>query len=419
MSSWAEEAAKGIESLRKELGSRELPRGGAKPALRAYEALLTIRPRLDRLPPEIAQAVASAWMGDAYTYFLDDDEFVYANFRPTPAGLVQAVGFIERTCQGGAINPAVASALVHAASSPHVDEQEMLDVLAQLQAPDALRQDAQKAIAFGMTNYGSALALEFLTSSIHRSSAAILLDALRRAGVHRYSIHDDRRAYEKRVHQLATLFEVARENYSEQDVEAMFSEEGIMRFPADGRPFNSNLEGLLLQLMKQRIQPLDRLESQFARLSRVRPHNLALEMAASVRSYDVFISHSSADKELARRLGSALKSRDMAVWFDEWIMKPGDVLSRQIADGIDRCTYFVLLMSPSSLSRDWVRYELDLAVTKQVSANGRFLIPVVIDEAQPPPAIRHLLYRRVPSSIAGANLADALQLDNRYPGPSI
>jgi hypothetical protein len=42
--------------------------------------------------------------------------------------------------------------------------------------------------------------------------------------------------------------------------------------------------------------------------------------------YDVFISHSSKDKAAARDLAERLKSDSLHVWFDEWEIRPGDMI---------------------------------------------------------------------------------------------
>jgi hypothetical protein len=48
-------------------------------------------------------------------------------------------------------------------------------------------------------------------------------------------------------------------------------------------------------------------------------------MAGSTRyRYDVFLSHSSADKPVVRELAERLCPAGLRVWFDEWIIRPGD-----------------------------------------------------------------------------------------------
>lgn len=50
--------------------------------------------------------------------------------------------------------------------------------------------------------------------------------------------------------------------------------------------------------------------------------------------YDVFISHVSEDKDkIVRPLATALKERNISVWYDEFEMKIGDSLRRKIDKG--------------------------------------------------------------------------------------
>jgi len=40
--------------------------------------------------------------------------------------------------------------------------------------------------------------------------------------------------------------------------------------------------------------------------------------------YDVFLSHNAKDKPRVRRLAERLRSAGLRVWFDEWVIQPGD-----------------------------------------------------------------------------------------------
>jgi hypothetical protein len=47
-------------------------------------------------------------------------------------------------------------------------------------------------------------------------------------------------------------------------------------------------------------------------------------------SYDVFLSHNAKDKPRVRRLAERLQQVGLRVWFDEWIIKPGDITLESI-----------------------------------------------------------------------------------------
>jgi hypothetical protein len=46
--------------------------------------------------------------------------------------------------------------------------------------------------------------------------------------------------------------------------------------------------------------------------------------------YDVFLSHSAKDKEVVRALGERLRQDRLRVWFDEWVLKPGDSIPASV-----------------------------------------------------------------------------------------
>ena len=41
-------------------------------------------------------------------------------------------------------------------------------------------------------------------------------------------------------------------------------------------------------------------------------------------SFDLFLSHSSRDNAVVRPLAERLRADGLKVWFDEWVLKPGD-----------------------------------------------------------------------------------------------
>ena len=41
-------------------------------------------------------------------------------------------------------------------------------------------------------------------------------------------------------------------------------------------------------------------------------------------AYDVFLSHSAKDKAVVRDVAERLRKDGVKVWFDEWVLKPGD-----------------------------------------------------------------------------------------------
>ena len=50
-------------------------------------------------------------------------------------------------------------------------------------------------------------------------------------------------------------------------------------------------------------------------------------MSDAVFAHDVFLSHSSKDKEVVRAVAERLPADGLRVWLDDWEIRPGDSLS--------------------------------------------------------------------------------------------
>ncbi len=106
------------------------------------------------------------------------------------------------------------------------------------------------------------------------------------------------------------------------------------------------------------------------------------EMAAPV----AFLSHSWEDSKPATELATDLRSQGVDVWLDKWEIRPGDSLRRKIDEGIEKASLFLVLLTPSSLSSEWVQVELDAGMVKRILGQCR-LIPILLgtrDEQVPP-----------------------------------
>ena len=89
------------------------------------------------------------------------------------------------------------------------------------------------------------------------------------------------------------------------------------------------------------------------------------------RDVDAFISHASEDKsEVARPLAAALTERGLTVWLDESELLVGRSLYRTIEDGLRRCRFGVVVLSPSFFRKDWPKRELT-ALAALSDAEGR------------------------------------------------
>ncbi|SRR6266700_8100832 len=104
-----------------------------------------------------------------------------------------------------------------------------------------------------------------------------------------------------------------------------------------------------------------------------------------------FISHASEDK-VRFVLGFATKLREKGIdaWLDRWEIKPGDSLVQKIfEEGIKNANAFLVVLSSNSISKPWVREELDSGVVRKIEKSCR-LLPILIDDCEVPQAVKHL-----------------------------
>ena len=98
--------------------------------------------------------------------------------------------------------------------------------------------------------------------------------------------------------------------------------------------------------------------------------------APDSRTFDVFISHASEDKdEVVRPLAVALQSSGLSVWYDEFELRIGDSLRRKIDKGLASSRFGVVVLSKAFFGRGWPEYELDGLVTRAVSGD-QILLPI-------------------------------------------
>ena len=71
--------------------------------------------------------------------------------------------------------------------------------------------------------------------------------------------------------------------------------------------------------------------------------------------YDVFLSYSAKDKAVVRPLAEPLRQDGVKVWFDEWVLKPGDSIPAKIGEGRER-SCVLLCMSAQAFGSDWAQW---------------------------------------------------------------
>ncbi len=109
-------------------------------------------------------------------------------------------------------------------------------------------------------------------------------------------------------------------------------------------------------------------------------------------TYDVFLSHSSQDKDAVRDVATRLRSSGLKVWFDEWEIAPGDLIPQRIDAGLDKSRVLVLCMSSNSFTSGWAELESGTFRFRDPLNKGRRFIPIRLDDAEIPGSLRQVLY---------------------------
>ena len=90
--------------------------------------------------------------------------------------------------------------------------------------------------------------------------------------------------------------------------------------------------------------------------------------------YDFFISHAWKDKEdFVDGLVKGAEAAGLDIWYDQDAMIWGDSIRRKIDDGLRRCYFGVVVLSPNFFERPWTQYELDGIVQRDLTGAGRLL----------------------------------------------
>lgn len=104
------------------------------------------------------------------------------------------------------------------------------------------------------------------------------------------------------------------------------------------------------------------------------------------QEYDVFISHASEDKEsFVKDLAEALRDANIKVWYDEFSLKWGDSLRREIDRGLANSKFGVVVLSEHFFAKEWPRTELDGLVSLEMAGSSRILPiwhKITIDEVR-------------------------------------
>jgi hypothetical protein len=108
--------------------------------------------------------------------------------------------------------------------------------------------------------------------------------------------------------------------------------------------------------------------------------------------YDVFLSHSSRDKAVVRPIAERLRSDGLKVWFDEWVLKPGDSIPARIEEVLEHSRVLVLCMSANAFGSDWAQLESGTFRFRDPLNRERRFIPLRLDDVPIKSSLAQFLY---------------------------
>lgn len=123
--------------------------------------------------------------------------------------------------------------------------------------------------------------------------------------------------------------------------------------------------------------------------AQIQPHNDLLNFR---RIPHLFLSHSSKNKELVRKLAQDLNVCEIDVWLDSWEINAGDSLYEKLSTAIEDSKYIALIISEEFNESVWANNELKQAIAREIRIKRKLIIPILIDDAQIPPFLEDRIY---------------------------
>lgn len=93
-------------------------------------------------------------------------------------------------------------------------------------------------------------------------------------------------------------------------------------------------------------------------------------------NYDAFISYQAADRAFAERLASVLTTRSVRVWFDQWDLRPGELVSQTIERALVDSRAVLFIFGPSGFGK-WQELELSAFLSHLVQQPERRFVPIL------------------------------------------
>ncbi len=106
----------------------------------------------------------------------------------------------------------------------------------------------------------------------------------------------------------------------------------------------------------------------------------------------LFICHASEDKIFVEKLVQKLDSVALHAWYDKREVFVGESIVEEINDALAEMQYFIVVLSPQSIKKPWLKRELNSTLMRKLSKEHVVILPVLIEKCKIPALISDLKY---------------------------
>ena len=100
-----------------------------------------------------------------------------------------------------------------------------------------------------------------------------------------------------------------------------------------------------------------------------------------MKTWDVFISHASEDKDaIVEPLVQLLEEHNISCWYDKKDIGWGDSIVNSISNGLKKSKYALVILSENFIAKNWTKTELNSMLNIEISNGQKKVLPLIIGE---------------------------------------
>lgn len=121
-------------------------------------------------------------------------------------------------------------------------------------------------------------------------------------------------------------------------------------------------------------------------------------MSEEKKEYDIFISHSHNDDELAHQITESLSRKGFKVFDPDTEIRLGDSISDILEEALENSKHFILLISPDYIASERTNFEMGVALGRKPVKLGGRIFPILTKEVD---------FRSMPSWLSNISAINA------------